>query len=693
MNKNIKINIFRKRVVLYLRLSKEDIEKPTKESISESIKNQKLMLLEEAKKHPDWKIVAVFCDEDFSGAGTYRPDFEKMITMCEKGKVDIVLCKSQSRFSRDMEVVEKYLHNKFIEWGIRFVSIVDNADTSNKGNKKSRQINALVNEWFLEDLSDNIKATFRTKWKNGECTSSFAKYGFIKDPKNKNHLLIDPIAAEVKHLIKNLIMLGYGQDKIASILEEKNIPSPYEYKAMNGCKLQLPISKKQDPFKITKSGTYIIKISLYNKYRQYLNNIISVFVLGTESEKSFNSKFHVKIRSIADELNLYYTTEKLPNIDKIKLKSISFADEIWKRVKANDKLPDNVTYILCYNPKLDRLIETGFELDVTLDENRKHNAYKLFLKTISDNDITLNFEYEIRKKYKWCGRSVIKVVNDHLNNGILEQGKTRRISYKNHKCIPAPKEQHVICENAVEKTFSDEEWLNLQNALKMQSRAGSSNGIKHIFNGKVYCAECGNILIKNISSHNKNSQKIAYLVCKDKNNKWTNCDNNKSIRLDKLENYVISSINKELKKYFDKKILKEDENNVIDSTLFANQIANFNKEKCDIQKLIKKKKNIFQQLYEDRTNGIIDDYDFASLRLKYKEEVCKLNDRLIIIEDELKLVNNKQTKFKNKNILFSKYKQINKLTPILINEFIDRIEIGKLNKITRKREITILWNF
>ena len=56
-----------------------------------------------------------------------------------------------------MEVIERYLHNKFIEWGVRFVSIVDNADTSIESNKKSRQINGLINEWYLDDLSTNIK--------------------------------------------------------------------------------------------------------------------------------------------------------------------------------------------------------------------------------------------------------------------------------------------------------------------------------------------------------------------------------------------------------------------------------------------------------------------------------------------------------------------------------------------------------
>ena len=56
-----------------------------------------------------------------------------------------------------MEIIEKYLHNKFIEWKVRFISLADNADTNNKGNKKSRQINGLVNEWYLEDISNNIR--------------------------------------------------------------------------------------------------------------------------------------------------------------------------------------------------------------------------------------------------------------------------------------------------------------------------------------------------------------------------------------------------------------------------------------------------------------------------------------------------------------------------------------------------------
>lgn len=86
-----------------------------------------------------------------------------MIKDCENRKLDIVLCKSQSRFSRDMEIVERYINNKFKEWNVRFISLVDNIDTDNKPNKKSIQILGLTNEWYLEDLSDNIKRTIRNK--------------------------------------------------------------------------------------------------------------------------------------------------------------------------------------------------------------------------------------------------------------------------------------------------------------------------------------------------------------------------------------------------------------------------------------------------------------------------------------------------------------------------------------------------
>ena len=143
-----------------------------------------------------WDIYHIYCDEDYSGADSLRPDFNRMIEAAREKKFQIILCKSQSRFTRDMELVEKYIHGLFPIWGIRFIAVADNADTEVKGNKKARQINGLVNEWYLEDLSENIRMVFDMKRRQGQYIGGFPVYGYQKDPRDKNHLIVEPEAAE-----------------------------------------------------------------------------------------------------------------------------------------------------------------------------------------------------------------------------------------------------------------------------------------------------------------------------------------------------------------------------------------------------------------------------------------------------------------------------------------------------------------
>ena len=221
------------KVGIYCRLSDEDRYKKNKSDDSESIANQKSMLLKYALDQ-SWEVVDIYSDDDYSGAGVERPDFNRLINDCENGRINIVLCKTQSRFSRDMEVIEKYLHNKFNLWGVRFVSIVDNADTNNESNKKSRQINGLVNEWYLEDLSNNVKKSLKNKRDDGLFMGSFAPYGYKKNPNDKHKLIIDenvaPIVREIFEKYKN----GFGYYKISASLNERKILCPSLYKKSIG---------------------------------------------------------------------------------------------------------------------------------------------------------------------------------------------------------------------------------------------------------------------------------------------------------------------------------------------------------------------------------------------------------------------------------------------------------------------------
>jgi len=218
-----------KRAVLYLRLSKEDADKVSKGDDSASIKNQRLLLTEYALAH-EFEVVKVYSDDDESGLYDNRPGFERMMMDAKSGEFNIIIAKTQSRFSRNMEHIEKYLHHDLPNLGVRFIGVVDGVDTDNEANKKSRQINGLVNEWYCEDLSKNIRSSFKAKMKNGQFLGSSCPYGYKKDPDNHNHLVIDEYAAKVVRKIYELYLSGYGKAKIGSILSSEGILIPTLYK-------------------------------------------------------------------------------------------------------------------------------------------------------------------------------------------------------------------------------------------------------------------------------------------------------------------------------------------------------------------------------------------------------------------------------------------------------------------------------
>ncbi len=270
------------KVAIYCRLSREDDDKLHETDESESIQNQKSMLINYAMNQ-GWDIYNIYCDEDYSGADSERPEFNRLLEDAKNKRFNIVLCKTQSRFTRDMEVVEKYLHNKFIEWNIRFVSLVDHVDTLDKGNKKSRQINGLVNEWYLEDLSENIKRTFDSKRQQGLHIGAFVCYGYKRDSENKNKIIIDTEVSDVIKLIFNLYEQGNGVTKIAQILNSKGIPTPTKYKLL--CGLNFKNQGKNIEYWSESTISKILKNEVY----------IGNMVQGYNRKSSYKSKKQINL--------------------------------------------------------------------------------------------------------------------------------------------------------------------------------------------------------------------------------------------------------------------------------------------------------------------------------------------------------------------------------------------------------------
>lgn len=218
------------RAALYCRLSKEDESLPDGARESESIQNQRAMLLDYARQH-GYEVTHIYTDEDYSGIDRTRPDFNRMLAAAQAREFDVILVKTQSRFTRDMELVEKYLHGLFPLWGIRFIAVVDHVDTADAAGKKSRQINGLINEWYLEDLSANVRSVLTHKRRAGQYIAAFALYGYVKDPSDHSRLVIDPEAAGVVRRIFGLYLAGYGTTRIARLLNEEGILPPGRYRA------------------------------------------------------------------------------------------------------------------------------------------------------------------------------------------------------------------------------------------------------------------------------------------------------------------------------------------------------------------------------------------------------------------------------------------------------------------------------
>ncbi len=296
------------RAAIYCRLSEEDRNKQNESDDSNSIQNQKAMLLQYSMAQ-NWDVFNIYSDDDYTGSDRGRPEFQRLLQDAEQHKFDIVLCKTQSRFTRELELVEKYIHGLFPLWGIRFISIVDNADTANKGNKKSRQINGLVNEWYLEDMSENIRSVLTNRRQNGFHIGAFALYGYKKDPDQKGHLIIDEEAAAIVREVFTLFSQGHGKTAIARMLNDRGIPNPTEYKRLHGLRYQQPKQKNSTLWKY-----FAIADMLENEI--YIGNMVQ----GKYGSISYKSKQN-KPRPKAEWYRVEGTHE--PIIDR----------DLWDRVQ------------------------------------------------------------------------------------------------------------------------------------------------------------------------------------------------------------------------------------------------------------------------------------------------------------------------------------------------------------------------
>ncbi len=219
---------------LYCRLSVEDIKrdgdkkKKRTEDESNSIVNQKQILLDYARKH-SYKNLMFFVDDGISGTSFERSDFQRMQALAESGKVSTIIVKDLSRFGREQVEAGRLTQIVYPSLGITFISIQENVNSTTGDGMEMLPFYNIFNEWYAAQTSKKIRAVWQSKAENGKRVSPTVPYGYMKDPNDKETWLIDETAAAVVRKIFALCLAGKGPTKIARQLEEEKILVPSAY--------------------------------------------------------------------------------------------------------------------------------------------------------------------------------------------------------------------------------------------------------------------------------------------------------------------------------------------------------------------------------------------------------------------------------------------------------------------------------
>ena len=214
---------------LYERLSRDD----ELAGESNSIVNQKRYLESYAEQHGYTNIVH-YTDDGWSGGNFDRPDWKCLIGDIEAGLVGTVLVKDMSRIGRDYLQTGFYTEVFFRQNGVHFIAVANNVDSEDTSTNEFAPFLNIMNEWYLRDQSRKVKAAVLTKGKAGLHTTCNAIYGYMKDPEDKNHWLIDEEAAEVVRRIFRLAIEGNGPHTIARKLMKDGVETPANYFAKKG---------------------------------------------------------------------------------------------------------------------------------------------------------------------------------------------------------------------------------------------------------------------------------------------------------------------------------------------------------------------------------------------------------------------------------------------------------------------------
>lgn len=271
------------RAAIYCRLSKDD----ELDGESASIANQRSML-EDYCKRQGWEVVAVYQDDGYTGLNMERPDMQKMLKAVEKKQINLIVTKDLSRLGRNYLQTGHLIEDFFPRNGVRYIAMNDGIDTM-KDNNDIAPFKNLLNEFYSKDISKKVHSSYLLKAQQGQFTGCVAPFGYVKDPEDKNHLLVDEETAPIVKEIFRYAAEGHGPNFIRRKLEEEQVPCPTWWNRQRGIRNTRTKWEKKDP----ENGSYIWDFSVIKSL------LMNPVYFGAIASQKTNYRF--KIGTISDK--------------------------------------------------------------------------------------------------------------------------------------------------------------------------------------------------------------------------------------------------------------------------------------------------------------------------------------------------------------------------------------------------------
>lgn len=212
-------------VAKYLRLSKEDGK-----AESQSIQTQREMLNKYIKDH-GWRVVDEYVDDGYSGTDFDRPDFKRLMSDIEIGKINLVIVKDLSRLGRNYIDLGKIMEELFPKYNIRLIAVNDGYDSNDERASDFAPLKNYFNEMYAKDTSRKIRSILNMKAQNGEPRNTvFPIFGYNYNEAYER--IPDPETGPIVQLIyKKVIELG-SSGLVAKYLTREKIKTPRYYNAV-----------------------------------------------------------------------------------------------------------------------------------------------------------------------------------------------------------------------------------------------------------------------------------------------------------------------------------------------------------------------------------------------------------------------------------------------------------------------------